>query len=182
MGALNRPSQVIVVYEGERDQQFVRKYLYRAGYGRHNIVFAAAADGKGSGEQRVRAEYKKNVEACRSRNKRVNTALIVMIDADTGSVADRQKQLREELGQNQARESNEIIVHLIPRRNIETWILCLARTEFNEELNYRLRHDVDRKLKMAAEAFYDGSRPNVQPPEHWVPSLLDAIPEIQRLP
>ena len=138
MGALNKPSQVIVLVEGQRDERFVRQYLYQAGYEAHRIFPVPLASGRGAGEQRVRARVRKNVDACRARARRAATALIVMIDADVGEVLGRQQQLRDLLGPIEARKDGEPIVHLIPKRNIETWVLCLTMTIVSENEDYHL--------------------------------------------
>ena len=47
-------------------------------------------------------------------------ALIVVIDADLDTVARRQQQLDETLGES-SRQPVERIALVVPRRNIETW-------------------------------------------------------------
>ena len=131
----------------------------------------------------MRERYTKQVKAYRSRSSHAKTALIVAIDADTGQVADRSRQLRESLEQAglPARTPREGIVHLIPRRSVETWILCLSGTEVNEVEDYSRRTDVDRLVPAAAETFFEWTRPNGMLPVRCVPSLAAAIPEARRL-
>ena len=98
--------------------------------------------GAGSGEQWVRERFVIEVEACRVRQ--AETRLIVVIDADTHTVQARIEQLDSAL--------REAGVHIIPdetrmnrtprpRRNIETWILCLSDVEVNEETDYKNRRE-----------------------------------------
>jgi hypothetical protein len=114
---------------------------------------------------------------------RAGTALIVAIDADTGEVDRRVRQLREGLEQAgaPARTDREAIVHLIPKRSVETWVLCLSGRQVDESTDYRQEVDVDRRIPDAARTFFDWSRENAQPPAHCVPSLRSAIPEVRRL-
>jgi hypothetical protein len=173
----------MVLAEDTRHQRFVRKYLYRLGYKQHEIEFEPPPSGKGSGEQWVRLRYARTVLAYRAQTKRVTTALIVLIDADRIGVASRRKQFQDSLreGKVGACSDDEPVVHLVPKRNIETWILCLTGTDVDEETDYHHRPSIDGQIALAARAFFEGSRSNTKPPNHWIASLLSAIPEVQRL-
>jgi hypothetical protein len=102
--------------------------------------------------------------------------LIVVIDADTETVGRRVHQLSEALG-NGARKDGETIVHVIPKRNIETWILQLSGKHVDEETDYGKR-DVDDLIPNAAATFHAWTS---QPPASCLPSLLAAIEETKRL-
>jgi hypothetical protein len=182
-GSLSRPSRVVVLAEDARHQQFVRKYLYRVGYERYAIEFEPPPSGRGSGEQWVRERYARTLLAYRARAKRVKTGLIVVIDADTGGIASRLQQFQDSLreGKIPARGADEPVVHLVPKRNIETWILCLTGSQVDEETDYHRHPRLDEEIASAAIAFFDGSRSNTNPPAYWIPSLLAALPEVQRL-
>jgi hypothetical protein len=132
--------------------------------------------GRGSGEQWVRKRYATAVNAFRQRSTRATTWLIVAIDADTGTVDRRLRQLSDAT----PRAEDEAIAHLIPKRHIETWILCLCGEEVDEETDYHGR-EVDGQIKTAASSLFDWSRPNAAPPASCIPSLRVAIPEVQRL-
>ena len=180
---MSRPSQVVVLAEDERHQRFVRRYLYRLGRSRHDIRFEDLPSGRGCGEQWVRERYARAVRAYRGRSARAGTALIIAIDADVGDVDRRLRQLREALEQagSATRTDGEAIVHLIPRRSVETWILCLSDRPVDEITDYRQEGDVDRFIPTAALTFFAWSRVNATPPAHCVPSLLSAVPEVRRL-
>lgn len=178
-----RPSQVVVLAEDRCHQRFVQRYLERLGYGRHDIRLVDLPSGRGCGEQWVRERYPQEVRAYRSRSARAQSALIVAIDADSGDVERRLRQLREALTQAEMppRRDEESIVHLIARRNIETWILCLDGENSDEETDYRREPSINERIAGAAGTLYQWSRPNFVPPPRCVPSLLSAIPEIKRL-
>ena len=131
----------------------------------------------------MRERYARAVQAYRARSVRAETALVVVIDADNGDLDRRLQQLQE--GLNQAgvapRANDERIVHLIPRRNIETWILNLNGRSVDEDTDYRRERDIDKQIATAAATFYEWSRPNANHPEYCVPSLRAAIPEVRRL-
>ncbi len=170
-------SKIYILAEDARQQLFVRRYLYRAGYERHVIDPEVLPKGTGgAGEHWVRQRYSAAVAKYRKRAARAKTALIVVIDADTDEVSRRVRQLREALGTS-ARRDDEAIVHLIPRRNIETWILHLNGEEVDEEEDYR-RRDVDDLIPTAAASFHAWA---ALTPERCLPSLLGAIEETKRL-
>ncbi len=180
---MSKPSQVVVLAEDNRHQGLVRRYLYRLGYTRHDIQMEDLPSGRRCGEQWVRERYAQAVRAYRGRSQRAKTALIIAIDADTGEVGRRVCQLREALDQKglAARTDGEVIVHLIPKRNVETWILCLNDRPVDEITDYSGEGGIDGLIPPAAVTFFEWSRPNVVPPAHCVPSLLEAIPEVRRL-
>jgi hypothetical protein len=171
---MSKPSLVIVLAEDERHQRFVRRYLENLNYPSHRIRNEPLPAGRGAGEQWIRERYAKAVQAYRERAARAQTALVVAIDADTHEVQHRLQQLQTVL-------DGERIVRLVPRRNIETWILCLTGTAVDEETDYHHYPGIDEQIRPAATEFFQWSRPNAVPPERCVPSLLSAIPEVRRL-
>lgn len=174
---------MIVLAEDARHQGLMRRYLYRLGHSPHDIRFEDLPAGRGCGEQWVRDRYARAVKAYRQRSARARTALIVAIDADRGDLEGRLRQLREALehADMAARADTEAIAHLIPRRSVETWILCLSGRPVDEIADYSQAEDVDGLIPTAALTFYAWSRVNATPPGHCVPSLLAAIPEVRRL-
>jgi hypothetical protein len=109
--------------------------------------------------------------------------MVVAIDADSGDVERRLRQLREAMiaAELSLRGDSEAIVHLIPKRTIETWVLCLCGTNVDEDTDYRGEPGIDQQIVTAAGEFYQWSRPNAELPSRCVPSLSSAIPEIRRL-
>jgi hypothetical protein len=187
---MSRRSLVTILAEDQPQQSFARKYLKRLGYLPHEIHAEEVPD-KGGGEGWVRLQYPRIVEVYRTQAASPRAGMIVVIDADTGQVARRIQQLNAALAQagSGARGRDEKIAHLIPKRNIETWILCLnARRPdgqpLNEEEDYK-GHAAARKIgeliKPAAEEFFNWSRNNAEIPQHCVDSLRAAIPEVKRL-
>ncbi len=179
---MSSPALVIVLVEDRLQQTFVRRYLGRLGDRRvRDIRFVPLPGSRGCGEQYVRERYAAEVRACRLRAAR--TALVVAIDADTVPAERRTEQLRQALddARQPVRADGEPIAHLIPKRNIETWILCLNGNDVDEETDYSGEHGIDQEVTTAAETFYNWSRTNVTPPPHCVTSLRTAIPEVRRL-
>jgi hypothetical protein len=169
---------VIVLAEGKRDQRFVWRYLRDSGFEPHEIRREAIPDGiGGAGERWVIDRYATAVKDFRKRA--AKTALIVVLDADKGEVNRRAGQLESALRQVgiAARASDEAIVHLIPRRHIETWILHLTGKVVNEATDYH-NEKVDDLIPEAAANFREWT---AQPPTHCLPSLSIGIEETKRL-
>ena len=177
------PSQVIILAEDERHQRFATQYLQRMGVPRHALRLASLPAGKGCGEQWVRVQYAREVKTYRARAARAKSALMVVIDADADAVEKRAEQLKTELTQAglSHRAAMEEIVHMIPKRNIETWILYLAGSDVDESSDYKQTHGIDFKLPDAVLKFFDHTRPNAVLPADCLPSLLKAIEEAKRL-
>jgi hypothetical protein len=178
-----RVSQVIVLAEDERQQRFVRYYLRKLSYTAHDIRLEPLSSGRGSGEAWVRTRYPPAVEAYRARSGRAQTSLVVAIDADTRDITRRARQLEESLASEgrSPRAPEERIAHLIPRRNIETWILNLNGNPVDEETDFHHAPGVDDLIDSAAQTLFEWTRPNAAIPAFCVPSLRFAIPEIRRL-
>ncbi len=178
-----RSSRVIVLAEDRRHQRFVRGYLERLRYSYDDVRYEDLPSGRGCGEQWVRERYSRAVDAYRARSARARTALIVAIDADSGDVNRRGRQLQEALSQAglTPRTDDETIVHLIPKWSIETWVLRLNGRVVEENNDYSAERSIDEQIKLAAETFFEWTRPNATRPDNCVPSLLTAIPEVRRL-
>jgi hypothetical protein len=178
-----RPSLVTILAEDRRQQQLIFRYLRRIGLEIHAMRLPPSA---GSGEQWVREQFPKELNEYRSRSARAETKLIAVTDADTLSVEERLAQLDGRLrddGVDLVRTDIEQVARLIPKRNIETWLLCLNGDVVEEgERDYkRTRNDWDDLIQPSANTLYAWTRPNAQIPNHCVPSLRHAIGELRRL-
>ena len=75
----------------------------------------------------------------------------------------------------------ERVAHLLPKRNVETWLLCLNGESVDEVTDYKTRAEVDSLISPGAEALFIWSRANAIVPSHCVPSLRFALTEIRRV-
>jgi hypothetical protein len=184
-GTMRRPSRAIILAEDEEHDLFIRRYLIRLNLGLKDkeMYTEPFPDGRGCGEQWVRTQYARVVREYRWRSSRTQTVLVILIDADKGDVNRRLHQLEEGLKQEslERRKPEECIVHFVPKRSIETWILCLNDHSVDEETDYSGRRDIEDQIAPAADTFYAWTRPNAPIPNRCVPSLRAAIPEAQRL-
>jgi hypothetical protein len=125
------------------------------------------------------------LEAYRSRQSHAKTKLIVVIDVDTHSIQQRLMELDQALQDAEVRpidRTTEEVARLLPKRNIETWILCLNDVLVDEETDYkRTRNDWTALIRTGAATLYELTRPNAQVPGTWITSLQAGIRELRRL-
>ncbi len=183
MGVVANPSLVIVRAEDSRHGQFIRRYLRKLGLRNHAMRILTAPAGEGSAEQWVRNNFVMDVQSYRIR--KAETKLVVMIDADTHTVEQRLRQLDESLHQagiSLRDDDVKNIARLVPRRNIETWILCISGRVVGEDENYRYeRHDWTELIRNGVDTLDAWTRRNATVPESCVHSLRLALPQLRKL-
>jgi hypothetical protein len=183
MGGMSRSScLVIVVLEDDHHKMLVYRYLKKRGFREHEIRIERSPSGEGSAENWVRKTFIKEINVYRNRH--AQTKLIVVIDADNHTVQDRLTQLDLALrnnGKPLVDTATEQVARLIPKRNIETWILCLNEHPVDEETDYKTRDDWSRLIPQAAEILFQWTRSDDQPPQHCVDSLRSGVRELRRL-
>jgi hypothetical protein len=111
-------------------------------------------------------------------------ALVVHIDVDPDyTVADRHHQLADELvkASQPPRQPEERIAHLIPKRNMETWIhFYLDGPSVDEEEEYDKYPKNESACWPAADQFSDdAAQKNV--PQGAPPSLVQGLAEFWRV-
>src|SRR5579859_366513 len=134
-----RIANIILLVEDLNQENLLRRYLQQLHHENRSMRSQRIPNGLGSGEQFVRERYASEVRAIRSQMNRTKACLIAMIDADSGSVSDRRLQFERALldAEEPPRTSVEPILNLIPKRNVETWILCLNAELVDEVTDYR---------------------------------------------
>lgn len=138
---MNNPPFAIVIVEDGRQRQLLYRFLLHSGVKSHQMRIEISPSGRGSGEQWVRAKYADHVKICRRRNaSKGRTALLIMLDADLNTLRYRLNAFSKTLsddGQQPIDERNEAIARLIPKRNVETWILSLNKVSVDESQDYK---------------------------------------------
>lgn len=180
-----RIANIILLVEDINQENLLRRYLHRLGHGNRTIRVRRLPPGQGSGEQFVRESYASEVQAVRARATHTSVCMIAVIDADTGSIGDRKQQLERGLkdADELPRSPTEPILNLIPKRNVETWILCLTSVTVDETTNHRHDPRINPGLiKQAAITLFEWTRPNFVLPDTCVPSLQACQLEFRRVP
>lgn len=177
-----RRVQIVILCEDRQQEVFARHFLEKRGVTGRQIHVNICPKGSQSGEQYVRTHYPAEVKAYRQNRNRVAIGLVVLIDADTGTLKERLNQLASALDKDQQnnRQSNEAIAIFVPKRNIETWIHYLQGESVNEEDAYAKFEQNEAVCKTDVEDLADRCYSQILP-EDAPPSLQAACGELQRL-
>lgn len=174
---------VIVIAEDENHEMLIRRFLRNRGLDTHEMRIEHSPAGAGSAESWVRKRFPVEVNAYRRRHAR--TGLIAIIDADTVTVQHRLRQFDQalkEAGKQSVDPNNEQIARLVPKRNVETWILCLIDQAVEEETDYKnTRSDWNELIPRAAETLGRWTRLRDGLPESCTDSLEAGVRELKRL-
>jgi hypothetical protein len=178
-----RRVNIVIVCEDKQQEVFACHFLRKRGFVLDRNVRVEICP-KGAGEQFVREKYATEVNGYRTKNYRLGM-LIILIDADNGTVENRLKQLNNALikGSQEPRKPNEAIAIFVPKRNIETWVHYVLTGETVDEEREKPYPKFDRNEaickpgveKLATQC----SQGNLD--ENAPPSLQAACSELQRL-
>ncbi|MBL7219742.1 MAG: hypothetical protein ISS69_06500 [Phycisphaerae bacterium] len=137
---MSKASRITILCEDKLQDVFVSRFLKKCGVNNRVYTVIDYPEGKGSGEQHVREKYAKELKAFRTRP--ASTVLIVIIDADKKTVQARHDQLDSQATSAglPVRQDNEQIVHVIPKRHIETWLAYLDGNDVNETDKYKTKY------------------------------------------
>ena len=180
-----RFAQVIILVEDKQQRSFVNRLLKELGYPNHKLKPLPLPAGVGSGEAYVREQYPIQVKALRPRASYQEVALVMAIDGDGRTIADRHQQLANQLvaADLDPRGAAEKIIHLVPCRNIKTWIEYLEdiTTTIDEEHRYAKLMKRESECQKPVEEMARLCRPCQPVPTNCPASLLAAIEELKRL-
>ena len=166
----------------------MRTYLKRCGIDRG---IRPVINPGGSGFTFVLNSFATQVNSYRCVKARKRVWLIAIVDADTGTVAQRLGQMDTALDKFPEPRTRAILIRdekiarLVPRRHIETWILALnaERVDETEKCKDRIRTDEQwlARIPAAASTFYQLTRPNATLPVDLIDSLRRGVQEMNRL-
>lgn len=176
-----RRVQIVILCEDRQQEVLARYFLEKRGF-RGPFRPKICPPGSQAGEQYVRTHYPEEVKAYRQNRNRVPIGLVVLIDADTGTLEARLNQLASALEEDEQknRGPNEAIAIFVSKRNIETWIHYLQGETVNEEDDYAKFEKNEAACKTAVEDLADRCY-SQSLPEDAPRSLQAACGELQRL-
>lgn len=186
---MTSPSLVIVIVEDQRQQQFLYRFLINSGIHPRKIEIELSRAGRGSAKQWVSNRFAWAVEACRLRNAKAATSLLVMMDADQLTVSQCMGNLDAALAaarQPKLDPTLDRIARLVPKWSVETWILYLSS---RAEVRLPITEDISLKdakspeqwnelVPLAADAFYKWTKTATRRPESLLDSLQRGLHEI----
>lgn len=166
---MSRAVNLVILCEDRQHEVFARRFLKQAGIVTRDLRVEISPSGRGAAEQFVRRQYLKELQFYRGRSHRVQQALLVVIDADSRSVADRIRQVEQEAisDADGGRRDDERVAIVVPARNIETWFAYLDGEDVNETDAYpRLdrQRDCQRHVDELWRMCQEGSLRHPAPP------------------
>jgi hypothetical protein len=179
---MSRKVTAIVLCEDKQSRTVLYRYLkHERSFDRVRVLPLPA--GQGCGSQYVRENYAREVRG--QRDKSVAEVLVVHIDADNRTVADRHRELADELKDAgmEPRGPDEPIALVVPRWEMETWLHhYLGRAEVVETEPYPKfkgwEAEAAEPTVAALVALVDG---RAAAPAN-IPSIGVAAAELRRLP
>lgn len=128
--------RIVVLCEDKATDAFIRRFLRRRQFRARDITTLAIPHGSQSGAQWVREKYPAQLKAIRARK---DAYLVVAVDADQHTTQSRRAQLDAECRRQEVspRTSEDPVIILVPRRNIETWFAYLDGGSVDETRDYR---------------------------------------------
>ncbi len=178
----DRVSRTILLCEDELHERLVREYMKRCRLPTHPpylVPLVASRLQRGGNVHWVLQRFPEELHACRQRQKKAETLLIVVIDADQFTVDERRRQLDERLRQEgyEPLRRTDPVVLLIPRRHVETWLHSLLGETLTEEENCKDRDKPTKDaIRQAADTAYEWARENAPLGPSCVPSLRESLP------
>ena len=178
----DRVSQTIVICEDEAHQRLTKAFLKRCKLPADPPMVkwhAASWETQGGNDGWVLNRFPKELHACRQRNKKTKTLLVVLIGADQCTIAERRRQLGERAvaaGLERLAESDPVAI-LIPKRHIETWLRSLLGESVSEDEECKSWKPAQKvSYRQAADTLHDWLRPNGTIGITCVASLRTALP------
>ena len=175
-----RDVEIILLCEDRQTDSFVRRFLRHRNFKERDIKTLPLPHSSGAGDQWVRKQYPEQLKAIR--NKR-DAYLIVVIDADVGTINDRHRELAtacREKGIPSRDKKDSNVLHIIPRRNIETWLAYLDGNNVDESTVYpKLKRE--SHCKEHAENLHNMCQSDQRLREPAPPSLQEACNEYHKL-
>lgn len=171
----DRVSQIVLLCEDDPQEQLVRRYLDKCGLRTLEPTLRvrnASREVHGGNVTWLLREFPREMEACRKRHAaHAKTLLIVVVDADFGTVAARRAQLPT--------IADDPVIALIPKRHIETWVRCGLGLIVDEVADCKNPPLKKSEIKSAADVIHGWARDSPPPAAHCVDSLRTSLPALR---
>jgi hypothetical protein len=183
----DRVSQTILLCEDRPQAALVRSYMDRCGLNTKAPVLLsliASERAHGGNVNWVLREFPRQLQACRRRQARAKTLLIVVLDADNRSVDQRYADLDKalETAEFGSIDFSDPTVVLVPKRHIEPWIRAATAADANETDDYKFPQPTREKIREAAQRIHDWTHDDPVPDEDsCLPSLRRSFPEWRKI-
>ncbi len=133
-----RRVRLVLLCEDSQHESFAVRFLKSMGWDKRWMRIEKSPAAEGAAEQWVRQRFPRELQACRKRNTKAETALLTMIDGDLYEPSQRHKVLESECAAQDIafREARDPVAIVVPCRNVETWIRYLSGEQVDEQTIY----------------------------------------------
>lgn len=140
---MSRKTQLVILCEDTQHEAFLRRFFSIIGWPKGRFRVERAPSGRGAADAFVRRKFVK--ELCEHRRRRVDRAVVVMVDGDARGVARRIRELDDACQQSGVppRSGEDRIAVFVPTWSVETWLAYLdGETVTQDRKDYpRLRRE-----------------------------------------
>jgi hypothetical protein len=146
-------SMFYILGEDSHHRSFIRAWLdsHKISYHRVHVIEPPA--GKGGGWNFVLEKCLETIKDAQHRNRvKGKTRVIIVIDADDGSVGERIAQINKKAEQIDGLSEGEIVCTLVPKRDIETWVHALVNPTIAVDEQSDYKEKTTTEVKGAARA------------------------------
>ncbi len=150
--------RIDILCEDRAHFSFVNTFLKKMGYARgiYQIPFPTKC-----GKDHVIRNFPKNVKELRKKGLR-SRALVAILDADNHTIDQDRKVLLATLGNEPITSSDKVLI-VIPKWEIETWVLFLSGQTVDESIKCPEDRKIKDKIKDAAKKLAEHCQANSLP-------------------
>ena len=178
------PPRITILAEDNRTYSFCLKIAMKLGIQKERKKFAPVTIPRSdAGYTWLFREYPEFVRKHRART--TSVAFVVAVDSDKMSHAERVRELDKKLEEAklEKRKEDEAIVLVIPKRNIETWIMYFSGETVDEKKDYKNKVGKNPNIENAASGFVAEYHEYKKKPENFstLASLEETYKELGRV-
>ena len=140
---MSRRTQLVILCEDTQHEAFLRRFFSIMEWPKRRFRVVRAPSGRGAADEFVRRQFV--VELREHRRRRVDRAVVVMVDGDARGVARRIRELDDACQQSGVppRSGEDRVAVFVPTWSVETWLAYLdGETVTQDRKDYpRLRRE-----------------------------------------
>ena len=178
--------QVDILAEDNRLVSFCLKIVMKLGIQKiRKKITVEPVPKSGAGFTWLYREYPGLVRKHRARATKTSVAFVIGVDSDKKSPEERAADLDKKLEEAklEKRKGDEAIVFVIPKRNIETWIMYFGGAKVDETTDYKNKVGKKPDIEKAANGFVEEYRKYIKKPDNFstLSSLVATYVELGRV-
>ena len=167
---MSRRTQLVILCEDTQHEAFLRRFFSIMEWPKRRFRVVRAPSGRGAADEFVRRQFVVELREHRRRRRRVDRAVVVMVDGDARGVAGRIRELDDACQQFGVppRSGEDRVAVFVPTWSVETWLAYFdGETVTQDRKDYpRLRREREcaKHVDRLAEMCRAGSLRQPEPP------------------